>query len=176
MPTSPNPLNYFVGKGVLKWKGALPTIDTDYRDLGNAPLFEVTPVVTRLPHNSARKGVRFQDFNPVVSRMATLKFHLEEFTPENLTLALMGTLTAGSPNTVDIMNVSEVSGALRLVGTNDIGDKIQVDIPSVNIAPSAMVSFIGDTYGILEITGEIAGDPATGSFGTIRTPITTEIT
>lgn len=173
MPASPSPLNYFVGKGVLKWKGV---DDGDYRDLGNAPVFDVTPQITRLPHNSARRGVRFQDANPVISKMVTVKFHLEEFTPENLALALMGTLTAGSPNTIAIMDIDEVVGALRLVGTNELGDKVQVDIPNVNLAPSAAIPFIGDTYAALEITGEVLGDPSTGSFGTITTPITVEIT
>ena len=173
MPTSPDPLNYFVGKGILKWKGDL---DDAYRDLGNVPLFEITPQVTRLPHYSARRGIRFLDLNPVISKLMTCKFHLEEFTPDNLALALMGTLTPGTPDQVDILILDEVTGALRLIGTNEIGEKKQVDLPRVNIAPSAAVSFIGETYGILEVTGEVTGDPITGSFGTIKEPITVEIT
>lgn len=173
MPTSPDPLNYFVGKGILKWKG---TLDADFRDLGNVPLFEITPSVTRLPHYSSRRGIRFMDFNPVVSKMMTCKFHLEEWTTANLALALMGTLTPGSPDSLDILDLDEIAGALRLIGTNEIGEKKQVDLPFVNIAPSAAISIIGESYGILEVTGEVTGDPTTGSFGTIRAPITVEIT
>ena len=172
MPASPDPLNYFLGKGALWWKGSL---DSVYRHLGNVPMFEITPQVTRLPHYSAMRGIRFLDFNPVVSKLMTCKWHMEEFTPENLALALMGVFTPGSPDQVDIMIQDEVTGALRLVGTNEIGQKKQVDLPFVNIAPSAAVQFIGETYGILEVTGEVTGDPITGSFGMIREPITAEI-
>ena len=170
---SPNPLNYFLGKGIVSWKG---TNDTDFRLLGNVPLFEITPQVTRLPHYSAMRGIRFLDFNPVISKLMTVKFHMEEFTPENLAIALMGTYTPGTPDNVDILIQDEVTGMLRLLGTNEIGQKKQVDLPFVNIAPSAAVQFIGEAYGILEVTGEVTGDPTTGSFGQIREPVTGEIT
>lgn len=172
MPTSPDPLNYFVGKAIMKWKGAL---DADFRDLGNCPSFEMTPQVQRLQHFSSREGVRRQDFNPVASQTMTVKFHLEEFTSENLALVLMGSMVAGPPDVIQIMDQSEVTGALRLVGTNDIGERKQIDLPNVNIAPSAAMAFIGDTYGFLEVTGEVYADPTTGSFGTVRNPITGEI-
>ena len=154
MPASPDPLNYFLGKGALWWKGSLDTVYL--KPLGTGPY-------------------RFLDFNPVVSKLMTCKWHMEEFTPENLALALMGIFTPGSPDQVDILVQDEVTGALRLVGTNEIGQKKQVDLPFVNIAPSAAVQFIGETYGILEVTGEVTGDPITGSFGMIREPITAEI-
>ena len=170
---SPNPLNYFLGKGIVKWKGVS---DPAFVDVGNVPMFEITPQVTRLPHYSSRRGIRFMDLNPVISKLMTVKFHLEEFTPYNLALALMGLWTPGSPDNVDILIEDEVTGMLRLIGTNEIGSMKQVDLPFVNIAPSAAVQFIGETYGILEVTGEVTGDPTTGSFGTIREAITGEIT
>lgn len=176
MATSPSILNYFVGKGVVKWKGSL---DSVYRHLGNTPLAEITPQITRLPHYSAMRGIRSLDFNPVVSKMAALKLHLEEWTAENMALAMMGSMDAlvsGSPDRIHGMNLDEVTGSIRIIGTNEIGEKKQVDIAYVNIAPSAAWSFIGENYGILEITGEVTSDPVTGDFFTVEAPITGEVT
>ncbi len=167
MPASPDPLNYYLGKGIVKWKGTVPIADAGYRDVGNVPLFETTPTVARLPHYSARRGIRFLDKNPVITQAMSLKMHFEEITPENLVLFFMGTNNGGSPVSIDLMNVSEVEGMVRFIGENAIGQKHQVDIPRVTIAPSALFNWIGDTYGVLEITGEVLGDPATGIFGHI---------
>lgn len=169
---SPNVDNYIVGKGVVKWK---PEGDTVYRDVGNVPSFEITITVTKLDHFSSRQGVKFKDKSVVLEKSATVKFVLEEFTGENLAMAFLGDLGAGPPITVDIFTLSEIKGALRLIGTNDIGVKAQYDLPFVTLTPSAAVQLISDTWGGMELTGEVTGDTLTGSFGQINLPITTEI-
>lgn len=177
MATSPSVANYFIGKGIVKWKG--PS-DVDYRHLGNAPTFELTPNVTRLDHFSSMAGIRLKDLSVVIQKQMTVRFHLEEVTPENLALALMGTIVPGvdpAPSVIQLMDIDNLVGALRLVGTNDIGQMLQVDLPFVSIAPSAAIPFIGDNaWMFLEVTGEIYIDATTNSFGEISIPITGEIT
>lgn len=176
MPASPNPLNYMIGKGVLKWKGA---DDLSYRDLGNAPEFELMPKITRLDHYSSRLGINFKDRSVVRQKEMACRFILEEWTPENLAMFFMGSFSPPSDpdpySIVDLMNVDEVIGSVRLVGTNDIGTKIQVNIPALNLGPTAGIQFIGDAWGRMEITGEVTGDPETGQFGTIFHGITEEV-
>jgi hypothetical protein len=175
MPDSPSTLNYYLGKGIVKIK--VDGVDSDYRDVGNVPLFEVTPNVTRLEHYSSRRGIRFKDKSIVIQKQLTVKFHMEEWTPQNLAVCLMGAAAgSSSPTTVSIMDQDEVTCALRFIGTNEVGDKEQVDLPFVNIAPSAALQLIGETWGVLEVTGEVTADPTTGSFGTVHTGITAEVT
>jgi len=183
MATSPSPLNYFLGKGIVKWQ---PTAGGGFRDLGNTPMFETTPVPTRLPHYNSRQGVQRLDENPVSRVTMTCKFHLEEITPENLALALLGSQQAGPPITVNVMDIGVVSGWLRMIGTNNVGDMKQVDLPSVTLAPSAGFQWISEAWGLLEITAEVLASAVTpgpggltmmtvGSFGVITNGITGEV-
>lgn len=252
MPASPSPLNYFIGKGIVKWRAdgdatvlattadiatgspaatlgsmaglvtgaryeivgtgipigttfvhdgdtgiamknpsggaanatatnatAAVTITNAFRDVGDAPQFECSPSVSRIDHFSHRLGTRFKDRSVPNEKSMTIKFQLEEFTPENLALFFMGTVTPPGTDpysVVTILELGEVTGSVRLVGTNDIGDRVQVDIPFVNLTPTGTAGFISDGWGTLEITGEVLGDPITGIFGTILHGITAEVT
>lgn len=170
--TSPNVDNYYVGKGIIKWKGE---DDIAYRDVGNCPLFELTPTVRMLDHFSARQGVKFKDLAVVQEKTAVVKMHMEEFTAKNLTMMLLGVETPGSPISIDILSKSEIRGALRFIGTNEVGPKVQMDLPRVTLSPSAALNLIADSWGMIEIQGEVNGDPSTGSFGTVLWGITTEV-
>src|SRR3954468_6811676 len=108
MATSPSVANYFIGKGIVKWKG--PS-DVAYRHLGNAPTFELTPNVTRLDHFSSMAGIRLKDLLVVIQKQMTVRFHLEEVTPENLALALMGTIVPGvdpAPAVIQLMDIDNL--------------------------------------------------------------------
>ena len=90
---APNILNYYVGTGIVSWQGPG---DVDFVDLGNVDLFEVTPAVERLPHWNHRVGIRRQDLNPVVQQTCTCRLTMDELCANNLKLALLATVTAGS--------------------------------------------------------------------------------
>lgn len=164
MTVSPSTLNYFIGKGIAYFT---PTGGSE-RDLGNCPEIEFTPTLEELAHYSSREGVRTKDREIVLEKSASLRFVLDEITPENLALALLGTEstnTAGEA-TVDIFSVSEITGQFRLAGTNDVGSKYEVVFPSISISPSGSVPFISDEWMQLEITAEVL--VSGGVFGTIR--------
>lgn len=79
---------YYVGKGIVSiW----PTGETAYRDVGNVPTFAFTPNVTTLIHYSSRHGVRVKDLEVIHEKAATLEMVMDEFTYDNLKLALLGT-------------------------------------------------------------------------------------
>lgn len=87
---APNILDYYVGTGVVTWQGPG---DASPVDLGNIPLFEVTPTVERLPHWNHRVGIRRQDLNPVVQQACTCRLTMDEFCAHNLKIAFLGTMT-----------------------------------------------------------------------------------
>jgi hypothetical protein len=78
---------YYIGKGVvsIQLEG-----ESTYRDVGNVPVFEFTPDITTLPHYSSRYGVRSKDLEVITEKNAEINITLDEFTYENLMLALLG--------------------------------------------------------------------------------------
>lgn len=171
---SPNVDNYFVGAGIVKWKGIL---DVDYRDVGNVSKFEFTSNVTRLKHYSSRVGTRFKDKDVVTQVDASVAITMEELTAKNLALMLLGDEAGGGPPImIDILVDTEKVGAFRLIGTNDVGAKVQVDLPSCIISPSGALGLINQgAWGEMQLTAEVNGDVNTGSFGRLAWDITTEI-
>jgi len=164
MPTSPNVNNYHIGKGVVSFK---EVGQSTYRDLGNAPSFVYTPAVEKLEHFSSREGVKTKDFTAITQISATIKVTLDEVTGENLqyfALGELGTDTDGNV-TIDAMQKTEFVGDIKVVGTNDIGQKVDFDA-TVSFVPEGDFSFITaeDQFTTLELTAEIQRD-ASGSFG-----------
>lgn len=160
---SPNVENYFVGAGILKWKGV---DDSVYRDVGNVSKFEFTSNVTRLKHYSSRTGTRFKDRDVVTQLDATVAITMDEITASNLALSLLGDVTGSGPIMISILTNANKEGAFRLIGTNDIGAKCQIDLPSVLITPSGALGLINaGTWGELPLVAEVNGNITTGSFG-----------
>jgi hypothetical protein len=150
--------NYYIGKGIVSFRktgGA-------WVDMGNAPEFEFTPKADTLDHFSSREGIKSLDKSVVLSRSAEVRLVLEEFTMENLALALLGTV-AGSQ--LDIFSTDAVEGALAFVGTNDVGKKFEMLLKSVTFLPSSTLKLIGEDWGQIELTGKCATKD--GSFGSM---------
>lgn len=163
MASSPN--NYYIGKGIAYFKQAT---DLDWVDLGNAPEIEFTPELTKLEHFSSREGVRTKDKTVVIEKKATLRIVLEEWTRENLMLALLGSLTTDSDanDVISIFSENAISGQFKFVGTNEVGEKWEWILLSVELIPAGGVGLISDEWGQLELTGDVAA--VDGEFGTVR--------
>jgi|SRR6185295_9484693 len=164
MPTSPNVNNYHIGKGIVSFKEVGESV---YRDLGNAPSFVYTPAIEKLEHFSSREGVKTKDFTAVTKISATIKVTIDEITGENLAyfaLAELGTDTDGN-TTLEGLKKTEFVGDIRVVGTNDIGQKVDFDA-TVSFIPEGDFSFITaeDAFTELTITAEVQRD-SNGSFG-----------
>jgi hypothetical protein len=168
MPASPSTANYFVGKGILSFN----RLDADglpvgVRDLGNAPAFSIGPTVEKLDHFSSRAGVKQKDLTVILSQGLNVKFTLDEITLENLALAFYGEV---SGNVLTLLASSQVQGALKLVGTNSVGEKVQVDLWKISINATGDTPFIGDSWGQIEFEGEVISDAdnhASSPYGTI---------
>jgi hypothetical protein len=159
--TSPNPANYYIGRGIVTW-----TRDGgSARDLGNCPSMQLKPAVKNLDHFSSRKGLHLKDRSVITEANMTLVMQLDEWTGDNLAMALMALEGGG---TIQIMSLAEVTGGINFVGTNEVGAPVTMILPSVSFTPTGTLDFISaDKYGIIEVTGDVLADPLTGSFGTL---------
>lgn len=148
--------NTFIGKGIVKF---MKEGDTTYKDLGEVPEFEYTATVDKLDYFSNRAGIRIKARSVVRETGASLRIVMSELTADNMALYFMGEPQAGTPPlpafSIDIFSVTEIRGAIRFVGTNDIGAKIQLDFGNVAISPSAAFNPISDEWGQLEITADV---------------------
>ncbi len=170
---SPNVDNYAILKGIVKFQ---KTGDMDFRDVGNCPEFELTPNITKLTHNSSRSGVQSVDRTIILKKELSARIVFDELTPDNLALVLFGNVTASSPEyVIDIFSVSKITGALRFIGTNDIGAKVQMDFPNVSFTPSGSLNMLSEEWATFEMTCDILVD-SNGSFGQAMWNISGEVT
>lgn len=160
---SPNILNYTIGKGKVYIR---LTGEGDRRPVGNCPEFEFTPEVEKIEHFSAMEGVRERDRTIVIEKKATLRVVMEEMTAENLRIALLGTLSAGSggDQEIDIFSESQISAEVWFDGENDIGPKWNYYFPRVDFIPSSAIPLISEEWMQVEINGDV--QKVGGTFGT----------
>lgn len=177
--TSPNVLNYYSGRGIVKWKALGASV---YRDVGNVPTFEYNANVTRMEHFSMRAGIRSRDANFIAQRTAALRIIMDEFTADNMALHLIGSaIVSAVPATdhyeykISVGDLDELEGAVRFVGTNTIGPRLQMDIGDVVFAPGAALNLLQEQFGNIEISGDVNADPTTSKFADVYWNITQEI-
>jgi hypothetical protein len=159
---SPNTGNYVVGKGIVTFKKAG---EVDFRHLGNVPSLEFTPSLETLAHFSSMEGVRSKDLEIVLEKTGELVLTLEEWTAENLGLALLGDVNLsalGGPE-VDIFSANAISGELKFTATNEVGPKVDLHFFNVSFIPSGSLNPISDEFGQLEITAQVLVAPADDS-------------
>lgn len=167
---SPNVDNYYIGKGNVYFT---PDGGVE-RHMGNVPEFVFTPELETLEHFSSMAGTRTKDFEIILEKKGTVKITLEELTPDNVALAVLGTVdmdAVGGPE-VEIFSESKIAGRIRFVGTNDYGAKMNVTLYNVQFTPQADLSLISDELGNIELEGSATPDQklgaTNGKFGIIK--------
>ena len=155
--------NYTVGKGIVSFRkegaGA-------YADMGNCTEFEFTPELEKLDHFSSREGVRTKDKSIVIQKSGTVRLVLDEWTRDNIALAVLGTnAIVGGQSITEIFDSNAIKGALKFTGTNEVGPKYEWVFPAVEFVPSSSISLLSDEWGTIELTGDVL--ISGGSFGTI---------
>lgn len=82
----PNTDDYSLGRGIVYFSAldAVTERPLSYRDLGNAPEFNITVEVETLEHQSSRKGLKVTDKEVTISQKINLSFQLDEINHENL--------------------------------------------------------------------------------------------
>lgn len=168
---SPNIGNYYIGKGLVSIR---LLGESDYVPVGNCPTFEFTAKVTQLDHYSSMTGVRVKDFTAVTEISGMLTMVLEEFTARNMGFAMLGLPLppTGSPlaetEVIDVFSNPVIYGAVKFEGANDIGPDWLVNFPLVKLSPNKALSLIGNTWGTIDLEGDVLFDQTSGTFGTAQ--------
>ena len=112
MPASPSTDNYYVGKGKISFKA---TGAPAFRDLGNVTELETTPNLTTLEHFSSREGVKKKDKEVVTEKKLTVRLVMDEWTADNLAMALLGDVTTNvsGDKEIDIFSRNTFEGELN---------------------------------------------------------------
>lgn len=148
---SPNPDNYFIGKGNVYTK-LVDADDSTYLHIGNCPKFEVTPKPEIKEHYSSMEGTKVLDKVAIVARNADVGITVEEFTGPNLLIGLGAVLQ--SDGSYFLLAASSIERAVKLVGTNDFGAHVQLILPRVFFNISKAISFIGDDWMNFDLEGK----------------------
>jgi len=164
MPASPDVQNYHIGKGIVSFQ---EEGGSTFTDLGNAPSFVYSPTVEKKEHFSSREGIKTKDFTAITQVGATVKFTLDEITATNLAFFALGEVDTTVPGAITINGLSktEFTGDIKVVGTNDIGQKVDF-VATDSFVPSGDFSFITDEddFSVIEIEAEVQKD-TDGFFG-----------
>lgn len=87
----PDTEDYNLGRGIVYFApidaAGKPTI---WRDLGNAPEFNISVEVETLEHQSSREGLKIVDKEVIISQEISVSFQLDEINFENLALFFSG--------------------------------------------------------------------------------------
>lgn len=157
MPESPNTDLLTLGKGVVsvaEWSGGAPG---SYRDIGNAPAFNVEIIIEMLEHFTSRQSSKMKDKEVVVQRGYTLNFDLDEIGFKNLEMFLMGTKDG---NTIHGLTDAGVTReyAVKFVSNNPEGPNGTWEFWKCKIKPNGAASLIGDEWMTLPHVAEGLAD------------------
>jgi len=96
----PNTSDYFLGRGVCYFAALDPvtSLPLEYRDLGNAPEFNISLEVETLEHQSSRNGLKVTDKEVTISQKVNVSLTLDEINFQNLAVFLSGS-SAGTSAT-----------------------------------------------------------------------------
>ena len=172
MPTSPNVENLYIGKGIVSVINVTAE-ETEYRDVGEVPLFELEPSGTNLDYFSSRAGVRQLAKRVQTDKVLTLRMQMDEVTGPNMVIALNGdseTDTAGNTRIL-LMTQSVIRLRVRFRGTNDVGMQLNFD-GLVDFAPSGTFGLISEEWAGLTVEGAVVTE--NGSLGVITIEDLTE--
>jgi hypothetical protein len=128
---------------------------------------------THLGHGRSMEGsmsVQFskkKDMEVVTEKKMTVTMVMDEWTAENLAMALLGDVTVDvdGNKVIDIFSRNTFEGELKYEGTNEIGPQMDIDLFRVVFKPGSSLNPISDEWGNIEIEGEALAD-SQGKFGT----------
>src|SRR5262249_21271747 len=128
----PDITNLTIGKGIVIFKRSTDSI---FYHLGNVPSFTITPKTELLDHFSSMQTSQVRDFQAIVKKSMDFKMQMEELTARNLALLMLGDVDFTSPDVpvVSFFTESQITGHLKVFGSQAYGPRWYIDLPSVQI-------------------------------------------
>lgn len=97
--------------------------DAGWRDLGNAPEFNINVEVETLEHQSSREGLKVTDKEVVISQKINVSFQLDEINFQNLALFFSGTASAAALTNPAIAGVAETEFITTALDYSAVGGR-----------------------------------------------------
>lgn len=114
---APNTRDYTLGRGIVRLAqltaAGLPDSD-GFRDLGNAPEFNITLTVEDLRHQSSRTQLKFTDKRVTISQEVGISFILDEINFQNLSDFFAGSTEVYANPHDTLVNDQVISTAVHL--------------------------------------------------------------
>jgi len=159
MAENPNTELLTLGKGIVsvaKWSGGSPGA---YRDVGEAPEFNVEISVEDLPYNSGRSGTRKKIKEAVLETGYRINFSLSEIGLNNLELFMMGTREGNKVHALTSAGTKQ-EYAIKFVSDNPEGPNGTWEFWKAKIKPNGASSLIGEGWMNLPHVAEGLADVA----------------
>ena len=157
MPASnPSTTLYTLGRGVVSlaaWTGTTPPATLN--DVGNSPRFECEVTEETLDHYSSRSGTRTKDKKVVLETGYNLNFDLDEFSVQNLTMYLKGSV---SGNVISANTQLDKEYSVKFVSDNPAGPNETWEFHRCKLTPGGSLNLISDEWSLMSITGEGLAD------------------
>jgi hypothetical protein len=140
-----------------------------WNTLGNCPKLEFTADYDTIDHYSSMAGIKTRDLRVITNIRGGINITLDEITPKNLAMGLIGTTPTGSvgSETFNLLAGATNNGILKFVGTNEVGPKYAYLWPNVAFTPSKTTGVITDEFVTLEMEAFVNKD-ASGVFGVVK--------
>jgi len=151
--------NYaYMGKGIIS---LTPEGGGTAVDVGNVSSlnFNINENIIKLPNYRTAGGGSYAQVNRVESVEFTATLH--DLSPENLAMVLFGTTTTVTTvATIEALTTGAKTFGMVFAGVNEAatGKTVTVTVHRAKIGAAQGLSFIGDEFGSLEITGEVLID------------------
>ncbi|MGZ3288472.1 MAG: hypothetical protein ACXU87_10575 [Xanthobacteraceae bacterium] len=118
-------------------------------DVGNVTELETTPNLTTLEHFSSREGVKTKDKEVVTEKKPTVRMVMDEWTADNLAMALLGDISTDidGNKVIDIYSRNSFEGELKYEGTNEVGPQMDIHLLKVAFKPGKSLNPISDEWG-----------------------------
>lgn len=145
MPESPSTELLTLGKGVVsvaEWSGGAPGA---YRDVGEAPAFNVELSIEALAYLSSRQGSKMKVKETVVERGYRVNFDLSEVGGKNLEMFMMGTKDGTTIHGLTDAGVKK-EHAIKFKSNNPEGPNGTWEFWKCKIKPNGALSLIGDEW------------------------------
>lgn len=163
MPASPSVQNYQYGAGVVRLK--VDGVDNSLRHVGNVKSLTISKELTTIEHKQTMSGLKSTDLEIITEVSGTINIELDEVTPENMALFVMGnpTATTGSGNEFGGLTLTTQTADFQYISDNPNGNEMEFNA-RVSIKPNGDFSFITDGLTSIPLTMKIL--QSGGAFGT----------
>jgi hypothetical protein len=140
---------------------------TTWTHVGNVQNWDITPNPTIVKHKNTQGGLKRVDLVAMTLVEMAFSCKLDEWTPDNIKMALLGTASASTAGQIITIGTAIVQRQMKFTGANLYGPQWEIILPSVFINAKDTLSFLGsDEFASIPLSGDILFNAGISGFGT----------